>query len=170
VASNAACTDGTPRTEDVALASWELGNTSGDWCVIPLFGSAPNPDFGGTWWTGIDDDGWGMSMAFTGDLIFITVYYYDANGKPRWALGIQSGFTVGQPLNIDMQEFTGYGRTATPVDRTSVSAGSMVLTLNSATGNGNDGEMNLDINYQGSEGGSWKRTNVPVTIFTEPHQ
>lgn len=169
VASNAACTDGTPRTEDVALASWELGNTSGDWCVIPLFGSAPNPDFGGTWWTGVDDDGWGMSMAFTGDLLFITVYYYDADGKPRWALGVQDGFVVGQALNIDMREYTGYGRTATPVDRTSISAGSMTLTLNSNTG-ANDGVMSLDINYQGSEGGNWQRTNVPVSLFTEPHQ
>ncbi len=173
VATSSACNDGVAnrKTDSVALASWQLGNQQGDWCIEPLIAQDkyPNPDFGGTWWTGIDDDGWGLSLSFSGDLIVVTIYYFDANGQPRWAQGLQSGFQVGQQISVDMTQFDGYARDATPTELNSFAAGSISLTLNSNTGNGNDGSMTVNVNYQGNEGGTWTRTNVPVTIFTEPH-
>ncbi|MCF6300526.1 MAG: S8 family serine peptidase [Proteobacteria bacterium] len=167
-----ACNDGvTGRGEDLAVASWQLGSQQGDWCIEPLIAqdAYPIPDFGGIWWTGVDDDGWGFSLSFTGDSIVVAMYYFDASGQARWALGQQSGFQVGQEITINMDEFNGYARTATPTELASSNAGSMTLTLNSNTGDGNDGTMSVNVTYQGSEGGTWSRTSVPVTIFTEPH-
>lgn len=172
VAGSAACNDGVTRNaESVALANWQLGNQQGEWCVEPLIAqeSYPTPDFGGTWWTGVDDDGWGLSLAFAGDTIVVTLYYFDANGQPRWALGTQPGFQVGQEITVGLTEFNGFARNATPTALTSFAAGDVTLTLNSNTGDGSDGTLSVNVSYQGSEGGNWNRTNVPVTIFTESH-
>jgi hypothetical protein len=167
-----ACNDGFIRGGNQALATWKIGNETGQWCVEPLanvIGNPLDPDFGGTWWAGIDDDGWGFSLAFTGDTIVVIIYYFDANGSPRWALGTQAGYLLGQEITLDMLEFAGFARDAAAIELETVSTGALTLTINSRTGTGNDGNINLDINYQGSEGGNWNRTNVPITIFTEAH-
>ena len=170
-AASNACNDGANRSENVSLATWQLGNQSGDWCIEPLIAlnNYPTPDFGGTWWTGSDDTGWGLSLSFSGDLIVVTIYYFDADGTPRWVQGIQSGFEVGQEISISMIEYNGFARDAEPTELSSAVAGTLSLVLNSNTGDGDDGTLNLDITYQGTEGGTWSRTNMPVTIFTEAH-
>ena len=168
----AACNDGLSRGEGTALASWQLGDESGQWCIEPLaniIGQPSADDFGGTWWTGIDDDGWGLSLSFSSQTIIVTIYYFDADGTPRWTQGSQSGFLVGQEITVNMLEFTGFARDAEPTELSNVLAGTVSLILNSKTGTGNDGSLNLNINYQGIEGGEWIRTNIPVTIFTEAH-
>ncbi|MBL4772472.1 MAG: hypothetical protein JKX98_02350 [Alcanivoracaceae bacterium] len=168
----AACNDGQTRGQDTALATWQLGDQSGQWCIEPLaniIGQPSAEDFGGTWWTGIDDDGWGLSLSFSGQTIVVTIYYFDEDGTPRWAQGSQPGFQVGQEITVNMLEFTGFARDAEPTELSNVMAGTISLTLNSKTGAGNDGTLNLNINYQGIEGGEWIRTNMPVTIFTEAH-
>ncbi|HHL31410.1 MAG TPA: hypothetical protein ENJ41_02405, partial [Oceanospirillales bacterium] len=167
-----ACNDGFDRGDNQAVATWKIGDETGQWCVEPLanvIGNPLDPDFGGTWWAGIDDDGWGFSLAFTGDTIVVIIYYFDANGSPRWALGTQAGYQLGQEITLDMLEFAGFARDATAIELETVSTGALTLTINSRTGTGNDGNINLDINYQGIEGGNWNRTNVPITIFTEAH-
>jgi hypothetical protein len=173
IASSSACTDGQSRGANIALATWQLGNQQGEWCIEPLsniIGNAPTSDFGGTWWTGMDDDGWGLSLSFTegnNTTIVVTIYYFDATGHPRWVQGTQSNFVLNQEMMIDMLEFTGYGREATPTGLNNTSTGSLGITINS---NGVDGNINLDINYQGNETGNWNRLNTPITIFTAPHQ
>lgn len=171
-AASAACQSGNNRGDNISLALWQLGDTSGEWCLEPLINSSeyPDPDFGGTWWTGVDDDGWGISLAFSGDLIVATVYYFDNEGKPRWVIGTQSGFQTGQEISIDMTEVTGYGRNSPRVDTTTVSAGTLTLTLNNNNGDENDGTLDINLTYQGLPGQTpWVRENVPVILFTVPH-
>lgn len=168
-----ACVDQLGNNPSTALATWQIGTQEGSWCVQPLLSesSYPSPDFGATWWTGNDDDGWGLSLAFTGNTIVVVVYYYDSEGQPRWALGQTTGFTVGEEITVSMQEFQGYARNEAPIAPIASEAGTITLKLNSTQFDLNtDGSMSIDINYQGTEGGNWKRTNVPITNFTEPHQ
>lgn len=169
VSQSTACNDGVNRGEDVALASWQIGSQQGEWCIEPLsnnIGQPPTPDFGGTWWTGNDDDGWGLSLSFTGDTIVITSYYFDADGNPRWALGSQAGFQTGQEISVNMLEFKGFARDETPTNVTNVSAGTISLTINEG---GTDGQLNVDLNYKGTEGGTWTRENFPLFLFTASH-
>lgn len=136
---------------------------------MPL-SSYPSPDFGGTWWTGIDDDGWGISLAYFGDIIIAVIYYYDDAGNPRWVLGQNSGFERNVEIAIDLYEHHGFGRTATPIETTKIIAGTATFILSSYSQIlENDATMTIDINYQGSQGGNWSRTNVPLSIFTKPH-
>jgi len=172
VASSAACNDGQTRDlSTLALATWRLGDQTGEWCIEALInsGNFPTPDFGGIWYAGEQDRGWGLSMTFQNDTIVPILYYYDADGNARWAIGTQSGFVVGQPMTIDMQEIQGYARDASAIDLVGTSAGSLTLTLNNANQNENDGSITVDMTYQGTEGGTWQRTNIPFRIFTEPH-
>ena len=67
-----------------------------------------------------------------------------------------------------MYEYSGFARDATPIATTKVIAGTLSLTLNSNNGDENDGVLNMGVTYQGTEGGTWSRTNMPVKIFTEP--
>ena len=164
----AACSDAS-----VGLTSWQIGAQLGDWCIQHIdtaIGIAPaSNDFGGTWWTGIDDDGWGLSMTFAGDLVLVTIYYFDADGNPRWVQGNQPGFQTGQEITIAMREVEGYSRDDSPPASFVLNdAGSLSLTINGNTGD-NQGVIDLDITYQGAQGGSWIRSNVPLSLFTESH-
>ena len=172
VSNNVACNDGTTRGSNLALASWQIGEQQGTWCIEPLFSKEiyPTPDLGGTWWAGNNDSGWGLSLSFINDIIITVLYYYDSEGKPRWALGQTNGFEIGQEITFDLLEFQGFARDATPVETSNTVAGTISLTLNSNTQNlDTDGSMSIDINYQGEEGGTWSRTNLPVTNITWEH-
>jgi hypothetical protein len=152
------------------VASWEVGSQSGTWCIQPLLGDGPSPDFGGTWWTGTDDSGWGLSMSFTQDSrIVVTMYYFDADGNPRWAQGVESNYQAGVDFIVNMNEVVGYGRDTTPITPGLTAAGTLTINLSNNQGLDTDGTIFTDVTYQGAEGGTWTRTNVPVKIFTEPH-
>ncbi len=173
--NSSACNDGTSRGDNQAVANWTIGTQSGEWCIEPIanvIGNEPADDFGAQWWAGIDDDGWGISLTFAGEspsTAVVTLYYFDASGSPRWVQGAQSGFEVGNEITFDMQEFNGYARNATAIAPTTVSAGSLSITINAKAGNLSDGSLTLDVNYQGSEGGNWSRSNLPITLITNPH-
>jgi len=166
-----ACNDGTTRSDNVSLVTWQLGDQQDQWCVQPIISTEnlPNPDFGGTWWSGLDDNGWGFSVAFTGDVMVVIMYYYDADGNPRWAQGVQSGFQVGQEITLELKELTGYPRDEVLSEVTEVNAGTATMTLNANAGEDSDGSLNVNITYQGSEGGTWSRTGIPIKLFTEAH-
>jgi len=89
--TEAACNDGVDRSSasQLALFDWSVNGERGQWCIEPLaFGDgAPTPDVNGTWYSGPDDDGWGMTVAIQGDAVFVVLYYYDANGLPRFSVG-----------------------------------------------------------------------------------
>ena len=167
-----ACNDGVNRSENIALASWQLGDQLDTWCIEPLIAqdNYPTPDFGGTWWTGNDDTGWGLSLAFANDTIIAIIYYYDAQGNPRWVIGQKAGFAQDQEITFDLLEVHGFARDAIPTETSSVIAGTISLILNSNSHNlGTDGIMNIDVTYKGTEGGTWTRSNMPVTNFTQAH-
>src|SRR3954453_13484779 len=53
--------------------------------LLPLLGkaSALAPDQSDIWWNSAES-GWGMQLAHRGQVIFATVYLYDAQDKPTW--------------------------------------------------------------------------------------
>lgn len=175
-ANHSSCNDGNNRGNNLALISWTLGNDSDVWCVEPIenvIGAPPSNDFGAQWWAGTSDQGWGISLSFAenNSTIVATLYFFDSEGKPRWVQGSAQNFAVGQEINLNMNEVTGYPRTGTAPDPFILSsAGSLSLTLNSKNGNDfTDGALSVNVNYLGSEGGNWSRTNLPITLLTTPH-
>lgn len=152
------------------VASWTIGEQSDDWCINNLdsiFGLPPSTnDIGGIWTTGNDDDGWGISLAFSENGTIVAImYYYDAQGNPRWVIGSDSDFILNQSITLNMDDIQGYGRLDTDTQFSSSLAGTITLNL----GSDFTGTLSSDVTYQGSEGGTWTRENMPFTVFTAPH-
>jgi len=156
----------------------EQGSSQSDsleWCSQAIVGDAQRPqnDFSGLWWAGEEDSGWGWSMEFIQreesiDLIVI-LYYYDAQGNPRWLIGTQSGFVVGEEITVAMDMVKGYSRQAEAQDLQLFPAGTMSFTLNQASNNLlSAGTMSVDVDYPGAEGGQWQRTDIPAAMFSTP--
>ncbi len=174
IASSNACQDGiTGRPTDlIALAKWKINSQQGQWCIEPIIGETNKgfPDVAGNWYGGPTDSGWGISFALAKKVLVATIYYYDDTGQPRWAIGQQEGFETGQEITIQMREVNGFGRLATPIETTSVPAGTITATINNLLGNIMiDGASTINVEYKGTEGGQWIRNNVPITILTQPH-
>lgn len=172
-ANESACLEGADRSgaSHLAVVSWQVNDSSGSWCLEPIISidRYPHPNLGASWWAGRSDQGWGLSLVFFDSSIAVVLYYYDASGQPRWAIGTQSDFVIGEEITVPLKEKHGYARTATPVALTETDAGSITLRLNSATNTlGADGEVvNLDVTYHGPEGGSWQRSGLPITNLTK---
>lgn len=173
VKDHPACQDGLPRSEsNVALATWRINNVTESWCITPLIADSarPEPDFGTSWWGGEEENGWGYSLAQTGDVMIAYIFYYDADGNARWAVGNTSGFEPNKDISIPMSDVFGYGRTATPVDRTFVNSGNIVLNLaNTLRDLDTDGRTTVDVTYQGSEGGRWLRQDIKIMTLMQEH-
>ncbi len=156
---------------------WVIGNDVAEWCVEPLvaLSSIPENDFGGLWFAGTADQGWGMSIEnFTdGDgstNLFIVLYVYDANGDPVWFFALADGFIPGQPFTADLFQRTGFGRTQTPTALQDVVAGTITLTFvtpSSDLGAGNTVD-NLQVDFLGPAGGGWSRQNAPIQRLSQP--
>lgn len=131
-----ACNDGVSRARPEQLTSfyWEADGDTGVWCTQFLFGGdeAAAPYHGGVWYAGGGDSGYGFSMAQEGDTRSAVVYYYDGEGQPRWSLGLGAAGEV-----IDLDHYTGFCRTCTPVPTESEPAGTLALSW---SGDGGPGE------------------------------
>lgn len=173
-AASAACDDGTDRSDAVALATfaWTIDGESGEWCVQPLIASPdppPPPDFSGHWWAGPADEGWGLTVYQQGPVLFAVLYFYDAEGQPRWLLGEHQSWSNGD--SIAMAQFTGFCRTCEPLDSPlpTQDAGMLVLELDTPTQNDRGGNSAIvDVKYIGPEGGTWKRDSVPIFLLSDP--
>ena len=174
ISSSSACQDGIAGRPDdlIALATWKINNQQGQWCIEPIIGETNKgfPDVAGNWYGGLSDSGWGISFALSNKLLVATIYYYDETGQPRWAIGQQNGFEIGDEIIMPMRQVRGFGRLEAPIETTNVPAGTITTTIHNALGNIQiDGKSSIDIQYTGSQGGQWIRNNVPITILTKPH-
>ncbi|MCX7552422.1 hypothetical protein OS175_00905 [Marinicella sp. S1101] len=173
IRNDPACLDGTPRNLDfAALATWKLDDVTRSWCIEPLVANKnrPDHDFGTGWWAGPNDNGWGYSLAQVNDLMIAYIFYYDAEGKPRWSTGFKEGFKAGQDITVPMADVFGYGRTQSLVERSFVPNGSITLNLsNTFRDLDTDGTTSIDITYQGAEGGRWLRNNSKIMNLLQEH-
>lgn len=141
--------------------------------IVDYYKRPKTNDMSGLWWAGNEDAGWGWSVELieTGEQtdMVVILYYYDGAGQPRWLIGQQSDFQVGQEITLDMNMIQGYGRSALPTDAQFIPAGTMSLTLNQASSNIiSAGTMSIDVSYPGDEGGHWVRDSIPIALFSEP--
>lgn len=173
IRNSAACQDGTNRNLDFsALARWQLNDVIQEWCIEPLISNQarPNPDFGTGWWAGPNDNGWGYSLAQVNDVMIAFVFYYDAEGNPRWSTGSNGGFEANKNISIPMFDVFGYGRTQSLVERTFVPNGNLSLNLsNTFRDLDTDGTTSIDVIYQGAEGGRWFRENSKIMNLLQEH-
>jgi hypothetical protein len=56
-----------------------------------VFANTTSTDMTDLWWNA-NESGWGVTVAHRGDIAFLTLFVYDASGKPKWYTG-QTTFT-----------------------------------------------------------------------------
>lgn len=181
-AESPACNDGADRSGASTLArfSWEIGEESGDWCAQPLaFGERkPDPDFTGHWFAGEDDEGWGMTIQVREQdqsrILVNTLYFYDAEGNPRWAQGVEPDFINShQDQVITMQQFDGYPRTTDctvqDCEAQGESSGRLRLRLKEPLQGENPGSRaTTNVEYLGPERRVWRRNFQPIEMLSDP--
>ena len=64
----------------------------------------PDADVNGTWYGGANDSGWGLTVVASGEadtrLTSALLYYHDAEGWPRWAMGAARAGEGGAALTM----------------------------------------------------------------------
>jgi hypothetical protein len=154
-----ACNDGTPRNdaEQVGEFFWRTGNDSGMWCTEFLaVGPEHNetPYYGGVWYAGESDPGYGFTMSHMGDVVSALVYYYDSDGQPRWALGSAPDTSS----IIELTNFLGYCRRCVPLPLEGSSAGSIELDWGSGPLATGSDRATIDLSYPLPPRGEFERT------------
>jgi acetyl esterase/lipase len=131
-----ACADGVDRRGALSLAELALSidGRATRWCIEPMaFGDSgvPAADANGLWYAGPGDSGWGISIAEQGvdgkSVGVAYVYYYDAAGEPRWAMG--SAPVVDGNARYALRAFRGACPGCAPVKIQSAAVGEFVQRL-----------------------------------------
>lgn len=161
----------------MAVMTFTLGNDPiQQWCMQEIVPASirPGNDRTGSWYAGEQDRGWGFTLAgipgATPDQggLFALLYYFDGQGKPRWALTSIPDLQPG--VQAPLVNRLGYCRTCPippgyPAGR-DTTIGSMILNLNGA---GAPGSMvDFVANWPGAEGGSFARSASPLVILSVP--
>jgi hypothetical protein len=118
-------------------------------------------DFTGHWFPPLEN-GYGFTVNMQGGLEFTVIYYYDAQGNPRWALG--NNASAGANNSMEVSSFTGFCPTCAWVQIEGVTAG----TISHAIGNPTEGLISTSVTYPGPEGGAWNRQDVSIQSLSDP--
>ncbi|MBS0581539.1 MAG: hypothetical protein JSS42_00370 [Proteobacteria bacterium] len=152
----------------LGVLSWKFVDQSsppktleqGDWCIQPLTNLAQNasPDFGGLYYGGRDDSGWGFSVLDVNrgsyNQVALDFYFGDASGKPVWAVANTGDqpFVNGQPIPL-YQNAAGYCRACAPKPQNPQQIGTITLNF------GTPSTVSIHANLPG---GSFDRNNVQI--------
>lgn len=176
-ANNELCLDGAPGRDlaTSAIMTYEIEGQVASWCIQPMISETnkASRDLSGIWFSGLQDGGWGFSIVMSKDQLLVGLYYYDAAGKPRWAIGQAGSYSDGEEIVVNMTEASapGFDRNDLSANPELVNNGVLTIRLNNATGIlAIDGEASFNVEYQGPAGGRWIREDLPITIFTQSHE
>jgi hypothetical protein len=116
--------------------------------VFALGTTQPIVDYSALWWNP-DESGWGVALTHQLDMIFVTMYTYDATGKPIWYVASSCPISSGTSCTGDLYQVDG-GSTPTvtwngerkvvrkvgavTLAFTDASNGSMIYTINGVNG------------------------------------
>ncbi len=159
----------------LAVMTFSLGGSAPqEWCMRELIPRLlrPTSDLTGIWYAGPQDSGWGFSLGSIPDGgsggLFSILYYYDAQGNPRWALSSLGNL---QPNSTaDMISRNGYCRACAipsgfPTGR-DTDIGSISFNMQPAGTAGST--VTYTATWNGAQGGVFARTTSPLVILSIP--
>ena len=95
------------------------------------------------------------------------LYYYDAQGMPRFSIGSAHGYD-GSTISIPMLHVDGFCRSCEQGLEFTAN-GTLELNLTSASVIGGAGNsVSVDVEYLGEAGGTWQRDNADMRLLTHP--
>ena len=164
-----ACADSArDRADAIALAELSVRLDGRDlrWCIEPMrFADAgvPTANANGLWYAGPADAGWGVSITERGvdgrSLGVVHVFYYNADGEPRWALGTAP--VVDGNARYTLRSFSGYCPGCARKEITSEAVGEFTQRLSGFCGAVN-GFGSVDIRTPEDGAGMFARSRFPM--------
>ena len=153
-------------SDTAAELSWKFdARSSGGSEAISAFAFAsgePRVELTGTWFPP-SADGYGARISRRGEVTAIAIYYYDASGQLRWALGASDAQDASR---FAMSSYTGFcpdcSAVSMPVQLTS--AGSVDLHALTPLRLRLDGQLS----YPGTEGGTWQPQMLELVPISDP--
>jgi hypothetical protein len=141
---------------------WRLGSRSGSEPMVALLagGGPPNPDRTGIWFDPTEP-GWGLSVFTDGSVRAMLVYFYDAQGRPRWVLG--QGSNVANET-LAMRSFRGFCPDCTRVEPVLSDGGTLLLRF----AGGRSLALDVDVFLGQAATAGWRRDGVQAVPITDP--
>jgi arylformamidase len=167
-AQGACARDGVDRKDALALAELALSIDGRDtrWCIEPMRfadGGTATTDVNGLWYAGPGDSGWGVSLVERGgdghSQGVAYVYYYNAEGEPRWALGTAP--IVDGNARYSLRSFHGYCPGCERAKVSSKPVGEFVQRLDGYCGEVH-GTGSLDIGNSDQDQSRFVRSRFPM--------
>ncbi len=119
----------------------------------------PQPNSSGMWYNN-GESGWGTTFNSRDLTDFALVYFFDDVGNPVWELGITENDAGG---TIPMSYYTASCPYCAWVQEQGTAAGTIELQFD-----GVSGLIDTDLTLPGPVTGSWSRSDLPITILSEP--
>ncbi len=176
-ADNSACDDGVDRSgaESLAVLQFVASRQVDEWCVEPLTSESTRPavDFGGLYFAGEADTGWGFTLENIENsdgttTLFVLLYVYAADGTPVWFFGLETFDDLSGSLSFEMFQRTGFPRLARNGNISDESVGSMTLNLTQPSNSLDAGNRaSVNVVYQGIEGGDWVRDDIAIQRLSQ---
>ncbi|WP_395789664.1 hypothetical protein [Aquimonas sp.] len=171
-----ACSDGAPgRNLDgpLGVMTTTINGQRLQWCMQPVVvPTRVSNDYSSIWYSP-GDGGWGLALqSFNGagssDGLFSVLFYADATGEPRWALGQINAFTPGVPQPL--WQVRGYCRSCPSPATQQLSApiGSLTLNLVRGGAGASGNRVSIDVTYPGTQGGRFTRSSVNLLPNSDP--
>jgi hypothetical protein len=126
-----------------------------------LFGGEPRVEITGTWYPPVES-GNGATVVRRGETTAALLYYYDASGALRWALGTGSADDV---VDIPLLSFTGFCPDCDAATRPATAAPAGTMRVQMLTPERL--RIDSDISYPGAAGGRWQRERVDLVPLND---
>ncbi len=138
---------------------WQLGAESGSETMQPLLRGqlAPAPDRTGIYFDPAEP-GWGLSVTTEGDARGALLYYYAADGEPRWALGL--GDNRSDEETIELLGFSGFCPSCPATAVVPAPVGDLSWRFSASR------EFQLDTGIAGDD--PWLRSAAPMVPLSDP--
>jgi hypothetical protein len=102
------------------------------------------------WWGGASESGWGVNLAHQGNIVFATLFTYDASGQPRWYVMSDGRSSSGSDDTLVFSgalfRTTGPAFNAVPFTPITAANNVQVGTMSFAFTDGNTGTLTYTVN------------------------
>lgn len=145
-----------------AELGWKLhGETGSEPFEWLAFGETTGPLYPTASWFPPDESGWGLSLQRVGTRDLAVVYFYDATGKPTWALGSGS-FDDTLKLESFFSETLCPGCTGIPEFETAPAG-----TLDVAIDRQKRARLDVEVGFPMPIEGGWSREDLEIRPLTD---
>jgi lysyl endopeptidase len=114
-------------------------------CAWTASNRSLSTNFQDLWWGGASESGWGVNLAHQGNIVFATLFTYDAAGQPRWFV-MSDGVKSGNSFSGALYRTTGPAFNAVPFTPITAANNTQVGTMTFAFTSGNAGTMTYTVN------------------------